>query len=48
MSLYLPLLRKLYPHGEFREFRRANGDLWYTIYEVSAAEVAPRKWPSPP
>jgi 4-amino-4-deoxy-L-arabinose transferase-like glycosyltransferase len=40
---YLDQLRKLYPHGRYLEFRRANGDLWYTIYEVDSAEIAARR-----
>jgi 4-amino-4-deoxy-L-arabinose transferase-like glycosyltransferase len=40
---YLDQLRKLYPHGRYLEFRRANGDLWYTIYEVDSGEIAARR-----
>jgi len=37
---WLELLRVLYPHGEYTQVRRASGELWYTIYEVSEAEIA--------
>ena len=37
---WLELLRILYPHGEYKQFRRASGELWYAIYEVSEAEIA--------
>ena len=37
---WVSVLRRLYPHGQTREFRRANGDLWYTIYEAGADDIA--------
>jgi Dolichyl-phosphate-mannose-protein mannosyltransferase len=40
---WLALLRSLYPRGEYKQFSRPSGELWYTIYEVSAGEIATRR-----